>query len=241
MRSERCLAGAPDSDPATRHFQQGAAVRGPRRYIRPNAARGLPRGLVDALLRRGEGGRRQLIASAAMRAQAVFRRLNLMEAFSWPRPFPGDILPQRDDLFRPADQEQVVEQAGGLPGAGRLSVRRPRGELDPGLAHARIRAAGDLPETGETGGQVEQIVVGMADCRIGRRAGAGAGHICAGFLHRAGGVRSGRRRSAACCISCCRIRRSIRRAAARTRTCSPIPAFRCCSSRCAGRAHRSGA
>ena len=72
---------------------------------------------------------------------------------------------------------------------------------------------------------VEQIVVGMADCRIGDAPGqvlaTYALGSCIGLaVHDAAAGVGG------CCISCCPIRPSTAAAAAKTRGCSPTPVFR---------------
>src|ERR1035438_6469681 len=53
-----------------------------------------------------------------------------------------------------------------MPGAWRLSFCRSRGKPDQDLPRAGIRPSGRVPEIRDTGGQMAQIVVGMADCRI---------------------------------------------------------------------------
>ena len=64
-----------------------------------------------------------------IRAQATFRRINLVEAVILAAPVSGHLLPQRDDLFRPGDAGAGGRPTCGLPGAGRVSVCGPRGSL----------------------------------------------------------------------------------------------------------------
>ena len=242
MRAERSPAAPPGPHHRQRHFEQGAAASRSARCIRPNAVTACPRAWLSRYF--AAEGRPPASLPGDGRSsgrRSIFRRLNLMEAYSWPRPFPVIFCRNVMIYFDRQTQERVIGETGRQPGAGRLSVRRPCGEPDARLAFARIRAAGDLPEAGKEGGQVEQIIVGMADCRVGNVAGQVLATYALGSLHRArrSTTRSGR--WAGCCTSCCRIRPSIRRAAGRTRTCSPIPAFRCCSNRSARRAHRSAA
>ena len=87
---------------------------------------------------------------------------------------------------------------------------------------------------------MDQIVVGMADCRVGDAPGRGAGNLCPGFLHRAGGVRSGGVGRGAAAFHAAGFHYRSRARDARTPTCSPTPESRCCSSRYADAGHPSG-
>ena len=167
MPSERRVAIPDHSHRRDRHLQQGAALRRPGRL----SGRALPRTCrrrgCRATSWRNTDRPRSYRVCPRLRTQAGFRRINLVERFSWHRRFPVIFCRNVMIYFDRPTQERVVGTAGGMPGARRLSVRRSRGEPDAGLARAGIRAAGGLPEIGETGGQMDQIVVGMADCRIG--------------------------------------------------------------------------
>ena len=111
----------------------------------------------------------------------------------------GHLLPQRDDLFRPADAGAGDRRTEPAPRTGRLSLCRARGEPDSRLAFARIREAGGLPEAGKERGQCGTNNCGHGGLQGRPRCRPGAGDLCAGMLHRALGLRSqgGRGRVAA--------------------------------------------
>ena len=122
--------------------------------------------------------------SAASATQAAFRRINLVEHLPWQRQFPGHLLPQRDDLFRPQTQEDVVRRLAALPGTRRLSLHRTRGKPGAGIATRWNMCSPRVYRKPGKEGRMEQIVVGMADCRVGRVAGQSACDLCPGLLHR---------------------------------------------------------
>ena len=80
----------------------------------------------------------------------------------------------------------------------------------------------------------------MADCRVGNVAGQVLATYALGSCIGLVGVRPARRRLGGLLHYMLPDSASTRRGAGRTRTCSPIPAFPCCSSRSAGKA-RQGA
>jgi hypothetical protein len=60
--------------------------------------------------------------------------------------FPSDLLPQRDDLFRPIHPAGAHQPVLGLPGARGAPVRRPLGGPFVGQAPFSLRTAGGVPE-----------------------------------------------------------------------------------------------
>ena len=84
---------------------------------------GIPREWQTRYFSAEKGDAGSLRVSEKLRAQAVFRRLNLMDAFSWPRPFPMIFCRNVMIYFDRTTQEQVVKKlAGCLEPGGYLFV-----------------------------------------------------------------------------------------------------------------------
>src|ERR1035438_3159463 len=79
----------------------------------------------------------------------------------------GHLLPQCHDLFRPEDARTGSAETFRLPGTGRLPFCGTCGKSLESRPHIGICTAGDLPKIRETGQPVDEIVVGIADCRVG--------------------------------------------------------------------------
>ena len=117
---------------------RGSAIHGERHFatrrcglrrvgdISAERCQGTFRRLAVAIFRRGGAACREELSgrSANLRGQASFRRLNLMERFSWPRQFPVIFCRNVMIYFDRQTQERGRAETLRVPGAGRVSVCR---------------------------------------------------------------------------------------------------------------------
>ena len=109
LRAQGCDRDTTISNCRERHFHTRAPLRRTRRVSRRALRRAAP-AVAGAALRNGRSCASFRVA-AELRAAATFRRLNLVESYSWPRRFPVIFCRNVMIYFDSATQEKVV---GGL-------------------------------------------------------------------------------------------------------------------------------